>query len=47
MVSEGELATYLAKAVEPADTLKEIISLAVRRGGPDNATGVLFIVDAV
>ena len=45
MVSEGEIGSYLAKAAEPADTLKEIINLAVRRGGPDNATGVLIIVD--
>ena len=47
MVSEGELASYLAKTGEPADALKEIITLAVRRGGPDNATGVMFIVDSV
>jgi protein phosphatase len=47
MVSEGELASYLAKTGEPADALKEIITLAVRRGGPDNATGVMIVVDEV
>ena len=47
MVSEGELSSYLAKPGEPAEALKEIIMLAVRRGGPDNATGVLLIVDQV
>lgn len=46
MVAEGELATMLAAAVEPKSTLQEIISLAVRRGGPDNATGVLLMIDS-
>lgn len=47
MVSQSEIAEYLGKATDPAQTLKEIIMLAVRRGGPDNATGVLVIIDSV
>lgn len=47
MVSQAEISDYMGKAADPAQSLKEIISLAVRRGGPDNATGVLLIVDSV
>lgn len=47
MVPDAELAALLAKAEEPKDALQDIISLAVRRGGPDNATGVVFFVDSV
>jgi protein phosphatase len=47
MVGNAELGTIVSKAAEPAEMLRELITLAVRRGGPDNATGVLFIVDSV
>ncbi len=47
MVPDAELGALLAKAEEPKAALSEIISLAVRRGGPDNATGVVFFVDTV
>jgi len=47
MVPDAELAGLLTKAEEPKNALEEIISLAVRRGGPDNATGVVFFVDSV
>ena len=47
MVSQSEIGSYLGKNGEPADSLKEIIMLAIRRGGPDNATGVLVMVDSV
>ena len=47
MVPDTEIANLLTKAEEPKDPLEEIISLAVRRGGPDNATGVVFFVDSV
>lgn len=47
MVPDAELAALMAKAEEPKDALEDIISLAVRRGGPDNATGVVFFVDTV
>jgi protein phosphatase len=47
MVTHSEIGELLGKAADPAVTLKELIALAVRRGGPDNATGVLAIVDGV
>ena len=47
MVPDSELAVLLAKSPEPKEALHEIISLAVRRGGPDNATGVAVFVDGV
>jgi serine/threonine protein phosphatase PrpC len=47
MLKDEELAEFMAFAVEPEDVLREIISLAVRRGGPDNATGVLVMIDAL
>lgn len=45
MLRDEELGELLALAVEPEDLLREMITLAVRRGGPDNATGVLVYVD--
>jgi serine/threonine protein phosphatase PrpC len=47
MVGDVELSAIVGKQAEPAEILRELISLAVRRGGPDNATGVLIIVDSV
>lgn len=47
MVPDGELATLLEKFAEPKAALDEIVGLAVRRGGPDNATGVIVFVDAL
>lgn len=47
LVGDTELATIVGKAGEPAEILRELISLAVRRGGPDNVTGVLVFVDQV
>ena len=47
MVPDSELAILLAKSPEPKEALHEIIGLAVRRGGPDNATGVAVFVDEV
>jgi serine/threonine protein phosphatase PrpC len=46
MISDEELGALMAKADNPKSALDEIISLAVRRGGPDNATGVMVFVDA-
>lgn len=46
MISDEELGSLLAKADNPKSALDEIIGLAVRRGGPDNATGVVVFVDA-
>lgn len=47
MVPDQELGALLAKAEEPKTAIQEIVSLAVRRGGPDNATGVVVFVDQV
>jgi serine/threonine protein phosphatase PrpC len=47
MVSDGELTTFMMKHDSPEDALREIITAAVTRGGPDNATGVLVVIDAV
>jgi protein phosphatase len=47
MIPDSELATMVGQTGEPAAVLKEIIALAVRRGGPDNATGVMVFIDAV
>ena len=47
MLPDAELGALLAKFDEPKEALEEIIGLAVRRGGPDNATGVALFVDSV
>lgn len=45
LIRNQELGELLAQPGEPEKVLREIIELAVRRGGPDNATGVLVVVD--
>ncbi len=47
LVRDTELAAMIAPPEEPAAVLREIIALAIRRGGPDNATGVLVFIDSV
>lgn len=47
MVQDQELAEFLSANSTPAEILQTIVSMAVRRGGPDNATGVLVFVDQV
>ena len=47
LVDENELADFLARDDEPEAVLREIIALAIRRGGPDNATGVLLRIDSL
>jgi serine/threonine protein phosphatase PrpC len=47
LVRDAELAGLLAHATTPEETLRELIDLANRRGGPDNATGVLLLVEPV
>jgi protein phosphatase len=47
MIPDAELRTLLNKFEQPQAALEEIIGLAVRRGGPDNATGVAVFVDSV
>lgn len=47
LVAEHELAVFLARDDDPETVLREIIALAIRRGGPDNATGVLLYIDSL
>lgn len=47
MLTDAELQRFLGEPGEPAELLRQIIALAVQRGGPDNATGVLLFVDAL
>lgn len=47
MLSEQELGDLVRATTEPESTLQEIVSTAVARGGPDNATAVMVIVDEV
>lgn len=47
MIRDGELAEILGRRSDPADLAREIVLLAVRRGGPDNATAVVVFVDQV
>ncbi len=45
VVRDMELAAMLGHKREPDEILAEIVDLALKRGGPDNATGVLLMVD--
>lgn len=45
VMQRDELAGLVGGPGEPADVLRAIIGLALERGGPDNATGVLVFVD--
>jgi protein phosphatase len=45
LIRNPELAELIARLGPPDKVLREIIELAVRRGGPDNATGVLVFID--
>ena len=45
MLPDAEIGTLMAKFEDPEALLKEIVGLAVRRGGPDNATGVAVFID--
>jgi serine/threonine protein phosphatase PrpC len=47
MVTDPELGAMLGLPDNPRDAITEIVSLAVRRGGPDNASGVVVFVDEV
>jgi protein phosphatase len=47
MIPDSELGEMVAGADTPDESISNIVSLAVRRGGPDNATGVVIFVDAV
>jgi protein phosphatase len=45
LVRDPELSEFLAHATTPEETLRELIDLANQRGGPDNVTGVLLLVE--
>ena len=45
MMPDTELGELVSHADSPEEAIRTIVSLAVRRGGPDNATGVLVFVD--
>lgn len=45
LIPNAELGELLGQALDPDEILQQIVTLAVRRGGPDNATGVLIFVD--
>ncbi|MBI4626870.1 MAG: serine/threonine-protein phosphatase [Verrucomicrobia bacterium] len=47
MMPNSELGELLMKSDQPKAAADAIVSLAVRRGGPDNATCVAIFVDAV
>lgn len=47
MIPDSELGSLMAKFEDPNEMLREIVGLALRRGGPDNATGVALTVDSV
>jgi protein phosphatase len=47
MMPDSELGSLVSRPENPDEALREIVGLAVRRGGPDNATGVLLFVDSV
>jgi serine/threonine protein phosphatase PrpC len=47
MLPDSEIGSLLMKYDNPKAALDDIVSLAVRRGGPDNATAVAVFVDSV
>ena len=47
MVPDSELAELIVKHPTPDAVLRDIISAAINRGGPDNATAVLVFIDEV
>ena len=46
LVSEREIRASLGNSPDPQTIVKDLVGLAVERGGPDNATAVAVIVDA-
>ena len=47
LVFEREMREIVARAEEPAAIARNLIELALQRGGPDNATIAAVIVDAL
>ena len=47
LVTERELGELVGKADSPQAIVRDLVELAVRRGGPDNATAVAMIIDSL
>jgi len=47
VIRDTEIGALLSREAEPEAILRDLIDLALRRGGPDNATAVLLVVDAI
>lgn len=47
MLPDSELGSLLMKFPDPKSAIEDIVNLAVRRGGPDNATAVAMFIDSV
>ncbi len=47
MLPDSELGSLLMKFPDPKAAIDDIVNLAVRRGGPDNATAVAVFVDTL
>lgn len=47
LVSNGEISDIMKKSSGPAAAVNELVALALRRGGPDNATAVVIFIDSV
>jgi len=47
LVNDAELEEILGRPIDPEPLLRDLIALAIRRGGPDNATGVLVYIDGL
>lgn len=45
MLSETDLVRVLGRPIDPQDRLAELVRWANARGGPDNSTAVLIVVD--
>ncbi len=45
LMTDAEISGLMGGAGEPADVLRRLVALALRRGGPDNASGVLVFMD--
>jgi protein phosphatase len=47
LVSNAEISDIMKKSGAPAAAVNELVALALRRGGPDNATAVVIFIDSV
>jgi protein phosphatase len=47
MLAERDLREIAGKSDQPAEIVRGLVDMAVQRGGPDNATAVVFVVDAI